>query len=107
MTGEQMVLPGRRAWPGGHGKVGLRLGPLVSGVTLPGTPGAPGVVMPPGVPSVLPPGVPSVLLPGRPGVVLPGTLGVVLPGRPGVVLPGVPGVVLPGMPGVVVVAPGV
>ena len=107
MTGEQMVLPGRRAWPAGHGKVGLRLGPLVSGVTLPGTPGAPGVVMRPGVPSVLPPGRPGVVLPGTLGVVLPGRPGVVLPGVPGVMLPGVPGVVRPRMPGGVVVAPGV
>ena len=99
MTGEQMVLPGLRAWPGGHGKVGLRLGPPVPGVTLPGPPGAPGVVMLPGVPRVP--------LPGTPGVVVPGRLGVVLPGTPGVVLPGSPGVVLPGMPGVVLVAPGV
>jgi hypothetical protein len=74
--GTQAGLPGRRVWPGGHGKVGF----VPLGLFKPGEPG---------------------LLPGRPGVVLPGVPGVVLPGMPGVVLPGIRGVVLGGTPGVV------
>jgi hypothetical protein len=74
--GTQAGLPGRRVWPGGHGKVGF----VPLGLFSPGEPG---------------------LLPGRPGVVLPGVPGVVLPGMPGVVLPGIRGVVLGGTPGVV------
>ena len=60
----QIELPGRRAWPGGHG--------------------APGVGS----------GIPGVELPGIPGVELPGILVVGLPGAVGVVGPGIPGVVV-------------
>src|SRR6185369_15772343 len=75
-------LPGRRAWPGGHGKVGL----VVLGSLMLGEPG--GVA-------------PGAGLLGMPGVVVPGGVGVVPPGVGGATGPRVPGAGgAPGVPGV-------
>jgi hypothetical protein len=74
----QDALPGRRLWPGGHGKVGF----VVLGSLMLGEPG--GVV-------------PGVGLAGMPGVVAPGVLGAA-PGVCGVTGPRVPGA--GGAPGV-------
>jgi hypothetical protein len=81
----QDALPGRRLWPGGHGKVGLVLGSLMLGELGGVTPGvgpsgvvAPGVIgMAPGVCGITGPRVPGAG--GAPGV--PGVCAAAVPAR--------------------------